>query len=172
MFNIMNIDNINFEEFKKYYQYLVYIKHNIGKYILTDTNYVNFMTEQHKIYPDVKVNQNKLYYHNLMNDIIQRFEIYEKNIQKLFIKLNLTFDIQITYEKICKYFSVASLLAPYTTFGLVGWFSLILFFVGVPYTISVDTKAILFACIFSIAVNIFFVPPIFNSLNQLALLVL
>ena len=103
MFNIMNIDNINFEEFKKYYQYLVYIKHNIGKYILTDTNYVNFMTEQHKIYPDVKVNQNKLYYHNLMNDIIQRFEIYEKNIQKLFIKLNLTFDIQITYEKICNY---------------------------------------------------------------------
>ena len=100
MLNIMNID---FEEFKKYYQYLVYIKFNIGKYILTDKDYVNFMTQQHEFYPDVKVNQNKLYYHNLMNDIVKRFEIYKENTQKLFIKLNLTIDTQNTHEKLCNY---------------------------------------------------------------------
>ena len=103
MLNIMNINNIDFEEFKKYYQYLIYIKCNIGKYILTDKDFVNFMTEQHKIYPNVKVNQNKLYYQSLMDDIIQRFKKYEKDTQKLFIKLNLTIDTQITFQKICNY---------------------------------------------------------------------
>jgi len=101
--NINDINDINYEKFKKYYQYLIYIKFNIGKYILTDPDFVNFMTEQSKIYPNVKINQSKLYYQNLMSDIIKRFEKYEKYTQKLLIQLNLTIDTQITYEKICNY---------------------------------------------------------------------
>ena len=103
MFNITNIDEIDFEEFKKYYQYLHYIKCNIGKFIQTDKTYVNFMIEQQKIFPDVKINQSDTYYHNLITDIDKRFKKYKIKVQQILQKLNLIIDTQITYQKLCNY---------------------------------------------------------------------
>lgn len=99
----MNINNITFESFKEIYEYLVYKRQNINKFIQNNEDYTNFMNNLQKKYASIEDTDDYLYYHKLISNMEKQFMCKKTKVDLNLQKINLIIDTFDTFEKICHY---------------------------------------------------------------------
>ena len=95
----MNINNITFESFKEIYEYLVYKRQNINKFIQNNEDYTNFMNNLQKKYSSIEDTDDYLYYHKLISNMEKQFMCKKTTVDLNLQKINLIIDTFDTFEK-------------------------------------------------------------------------